>query len=153
TTSSARLCRITVPGFTFLAVPHLLHAGHSRTSLASPLLRFMAKAPPRLDPTTKAGLGFVVHGGPRSLRRRATSAALQVIRVGGGVRKKSGWALSLGTVAAGVIGGEARLVNGHLFVRPPTRWRRTGDGADRAAAFATSLQSRLKEIPVAVTFL
>ena len=45
-TSSARECRITVPGFTVLADPHWFHAGQSRTSRASPLLMFIATAPP-----------------------------------------------------------------------------------------------------------
>lgn len=52
TTSSARLCRITVSAFTVLTVPYFFHAGQSSTSLASPLSMFMATAPPRLDPTT-----------------------------------------------------------------------------------------------------
>ena len=55
TTSSARLCRITVPGFTVLAVPHFFHAGQSRTSRASPLLMFIATAPPLDEPTTTWG--------------------------------------------------------------------------------------------------
>ena len=55
TTSSARLCRITVPGFTVLAVPYFFQAGQSSTSFASPLSMFMATAPPRLDPTTTWG--------------------------------------------------------------------------------------------------
>ena len=46
----------TVPGFTVLAVPYFLQAGHIRTSLASPLLMFIATAPPRLEPTTTSGL-------------------------------------------------------------------------------------------------
>ncbi len=48
-TSSARECRITVPGFTVLADPHWFHAGQSRTSRAPPLLMFIATAPPRSD--------------------------------------------------------------------------------------------------------
>ena len=47
TTSSARLCRITVPGFTVLAVPHFFHAGQRRTRRASPILMFIATAPER----------------------------------------------------------------------------------------------------------
>ena len=45
-----------MPGFTVLADPHWFHAGQSRTSRASPLLMFIATAPPRLDPTTTWGL-------------------------------------------------------------------------------------------------
>src|SRR5262249_8120954 len=52
TTSSARLCRMTVPGLTVLAVPCLFHAGQSRTSFASPLLMVMATAAPLDEPTT-----------------------------------------------------------------------------------------------------
>ena len=36
-----------MPGFTVLAVPYFFQAGQSRTSRASPLLMFMATAPPR----------------------------------------------------------------------------------------------------------
>jgi hypothetical protein len=54
-TSSARECRITVLALTVLAAAQLFHAGQSRTSLAEPLLIFMATAPPRLDPTTAWG--------------------------------------------------------------------------------------------------
>jgi len=54
-TSSALLCRITVLAFTVLTVPYFFHAGQSKTSFASPLLMFMATAPPRLDPTTTWG--------------------------------------------------------------------------------------------------
>ena len=42
-------------GFTVLAVPYFFQAGQSSTSFASPLLMFMATAPPRLDPTTTWG--------------------------------------------------------------------------------------------------
>ena len=35
-----------MPGFTVLAVPYFFQAGQSRTSFASPLLMFMATAPP-----------------------------------------------------------------------------------------------------------
>ena len=74
-TSSARLCRITVPGFTVLAVPRFFQAGQSRTSLASPLLMFMATAPPRDDPTTTTWAGACRTrpgrcGRPRRSRRR-----------------------------------------------------------------------------------
>src|SRR6516225_7402606 len=55
TTSSALACRMTVPGFTDLAVTCFLQAGQSRTSLAFPPLMFMATAPPRLEPTTAGG--------------------------------------------------------------------------------------------------
>lgn len=41
-TSSARECKITVPGFVVFAVPHRFHAGQSRTSRASLLSMFMA---------------------------------------------------------------------------------------------------------------
>ena len=61
-TSSARLCRITVPGFTVLAVPHFFQAGQSRTSRASPLLMFIATAPPRDEPTTTCRLVLVELG-------------------------------------------------------------------------------------------
>ena len=53
--SSARLCRITVPGFTVLDVPYFFDAGQRRTTFALPLLMFMAAAPPRLDPTITWG--------------------------------------------------------------------------------------------------
>ena len=53
--SSALECRITVPGFTVLAAPHVFQPGQSRTSLAEPLLMFMATAPPRDEPTTTWG--------------------------------------------------------------------------------------------------
>jgi hypothetical protein len=55
TTSSARLCRMTVPAFTVFAVPHFLDAGHRRMSRAPPLSRFMATAPPRDEPTITLG--------------------------------------------------------------------------------------------------
>ena len=56
TTWSARLCRITVPGFTVFAVPHFFHAGQRRTNWALLLLRiFMATAPPREEPTITCG--------------------------------------------------------------------------------------------------
>ena len=45
TTSSARLCRITVSGFTVLAVPNFFQAVQSSTSFASPLLMVTATAP------------------------------------------------------------------------------------------------------------
>ena len=44
-----------MPGFTVLAVPHFFQAGQSRTSRASPLLMFIATAPPRDEPTTTCG--------------------------------------------------------------------------------------------------
>jgi hypothetical protein len=55
TTSSARLCRITVSGRTVLTVPQRFHAGHNSTSRAVPLWMFMATAPPRELPTTTSG--------------------------------------------------------------------------------------------------
>jgi hypothetical protein len=55
TTSSALECRMTVQGFTVLALPCFFQAGQSRTSRASPLLMLMATAPPRLEPTTACG--------------------------------------------------------------------------------------------------
>ena len=61
-TSSARLCRITVPGFTVLAVPYFFQAGQSRTSFASPLSMFMATAPPRLESDDDLGLVLVELG-------------------------------------------------------------------------------------------
>ena len=48
-------CRMTVLGFTVLAVPHRFHAGHNKTNGVSPLSMFMATAPPRELPTTTSG--------------------------------------------------------------------------------------------------
>ena len=58
-----------MPGFTVLAVPHFFQAGQSRTSRASPLLMFMATAPPLDEPTTTCGLVLVelVLGDPDGL--------------------------------------------------------------------------------------
>jgi hypothetical protein len=44
-----------VPGLTAVAVPYFFHAGQSSTSFAPPLSMFMARAPPRDEPTTTAG--------------------------------------------------------------------------------------------------
>ena len=55
TTSSDLECRITVPGFTVVAVPHRFHAGQSNTSVVEPESMFIATAPPRLEPTTTSG--------------------------------------------------------------------------------------------------
>ena len=44
-----------VPGLTVFAVPHFFQPGHIRTSFASPMLMFMATAPPRDKPTTTWG--------------------------------------------------------------------------------------------------
>ena len=55
TTSSARLCRMTVPGLTVLAVPHLFQPGLRRTSLAEPLFMLMATVPPLDWPTITCG--------------------------------------------------------------------------------------------------
>ena len=54
-TSSAPECRMIVPGFTVVAVPNRFHAGQSRTSGIKSISRFMATAPPRLEPTTTSG--------------------------------------------------------------------------------------------------
>jgi hypothetical protein len=53
--SSARECKMIVPGLAVLAVPNFFHAGQSSTSRASPLLIFMATAPPLDEPTTTWG--------------------------------------------------------------------------------------------------
>ena len=47
-----RLCKITVLGFTVFVIPQFFPARHIITSLASPLLMFMATAPHLDDPTT-----------------------------------------------------------------------------------------------------
>ena len=70
----ARLCRITVSGFTVLAVPHFFHDGQSRTSLATPLLMFMATALP-LDESMSA-CGFTPTTQISAVVRRRTDASL-----------------------------------------------------------------------------
>ena len=44
-----------MPGFTVLAVPYFFQAGQSSTSRASPILMFIATAPPLDEPTTTCG--------------------------------------------------------------------------------------------------
>ena len=49
-------CKAELPNISApVEVPHLFQAGQSRTSFASPLLMFMATAPPLDEPTTTAG--------------------------------------------------------------------------------------------------
>ena len=55
TVSSARECRMIVPGYTVVTDPQAFHAGHKRTRGGSPESMFIATAPPWLEPTTTSG--------------------------------------------------------------------------------------------------
>src|SRR5262249_42300604 len=88
------------------------------------------RRPSRPAPAAPAGRWTIRRSRATLPSLRATSAALQFIRVGNGGPKKSGLALPLGAVASGVRGGEAKWRPPSVFPRaqPPLERNLSGTG-------------------------